>query len=208
MPVLDEIVLDGAALLADIEALRQFLGTNPQAERKQLLPFFATRPQLCTLIGMLHDRVKLVTHWNHELDLFGDFRCDLAVGSPKDGAFVLIEFEDARRASLFDRRGRVKNSHWGLRAERAVSQVNDWLFRLNTEGASARMERDFGNRNCVFMGVIVVGRSRDVSAYDRARLDWRSQNTLIGGSKLSIFTYDDLLEWLDGRARFLTSFAR
>jgi hypothetical protein len=207
MPALEEIRADGRILLSDIEALRQFLIGNPTAERAEFLPFFSSHAQLCTFLRTLYDRVKAVTHWKRELDLFGDFKCDLAVGSANDGAFVLVEFEDAGPKSLFDTDKRVKNSVWGRRVEQAVSQVNDWLFRVNSEGPSPQMERDFGNRNSTFMGVIVVGRSADVSRYDRSRLDWPSQNTIIGGSKLSIFTYDDLLDWLDGRANHIASFS-
>ena len=32
------------------------------------------------------------------------------------------------------------------------------------------------------------------------RLNWRSEHAVIGGSKVVITTYDDLLEWMDGRA--------
>ncbi len=65
------------------------------------------------------------------------------------------------------------------------------------------MERDFGTRNATVMGLIVVGRRQDVISYDRIRLDWRSQNTIVGGCKISIITYDDMLEWLDGRVALI-----
>jgi hypothetical protein len=43
----------------------------------------------------------------------------------------------------------------------------------------------------------------EVTNYDSARLKWRSENTVIGGSKIAIMTYDDLLDWLDGRLTLL-----
>lgn len=79
----------------------------------------------------------------------------------------------------------------------------DWLFRITSEGPSASMERDFGTRHITPMGLVVAGRSEEVTPYDRERLDWRSRHSIVGGAKLAIVTYDDLLAWLDGRATLL-----
>ncbi len=65
------------------------------------------------------------------------------------------------------------------------------------------MERDFGTRHITPMGLVVAGRSEEVTPYDRERLDWRSRHSIVGGAKLAIVTYDDLLAWLDGRATLL-----
>jgi hypothetical protein len=203
MALFDKIIPDRAALLAEIEAFRQFLATNPRAERAHFLPFFAGHPQLCAYLGTLDDGVSVGTHEKTELSLWGDFTCDLVAGNVDDGAFVFIEFEDANEKSLFRPHGKRKNSYWGNRVEQGVSQVTDWLFRINSEGSSDQMERDFGARHIMTMGLVVVGRSSDVNAYDRSRLDWRSRNTKVGSSRLSIVTYDDLLAWLDGRVTLL-----
>jgi hypothetical protein len=194
MPLLAEVIPDSTLLLMEIEEFRQFLATNPQGEREQFLPFFGRHEQLCAFLATLNDQVSFGTHVRAELSLWGDFVCDLVVGNLDDGAFVLIVFEDAGRNSLFRPKPKRKNSVWGQRVEQAVSQLSDWLFRLNSEGPSDQMERDFGVRRINVMGLIVVGRSIDVTQYDRARLNWRSQNTIVGGSKLSIITYDDM--WL------------
>jgi hypothetical protein len=61
------------------------------------------------------------------------------------------------------------------------------------------MERDFGSRHITCHGLVVVGRRSDGSDYDRIRLDWRSEHTFVGGAKVSVFTYDDLFDWLNGR---------
>jgi hypothetical protein len=84
--------------------------------------------------------------------------------------------------------------------------VTDWLFRIDTEQSSDAMDRDFGVRNITCMGVVVAGRNSEVISYDRRRLDWRSKHSVIGGSKLSILTYDDLLTWLEGRSEMLRSY--
>ena len=87
--------------------------------------------------------------------------------------------------------------------ERGISQVTDWLFRIGSEGPSDRMERDFGGRHTTIIALVVVGRSNQLNAYDRLRLDWRSKYGIVGGTNVRITTYDDVLAWLDGRVALL-----
>src|ERR1700730_15363670 len=208
MALLNEIAPDGAILLQEIEEFRQFVATNHRGERAQFLPFFAQHPQLCAHLGTLNDRVSVGTHVKSELSLWGDFTCDLVVGNLDDGAFVFIEFEDAAKAGLFRSQPGRRNSHWGQRVEQGISQVTDWLFRISSEGSSDRMERDFGARHITIMALVVVGRSSEVNDYDRSRMDWGSTHHIVGGTKLTIVTYDDLLAWLDGRVVLLRNSPR
>jgi hypothetical protein len=203
VPLLREIHPDGTRLLEEIEEFRRFLATNPRGERSHFLPFFAGHLPLCAYLGTLNDRVRVATHVGTEVSLWGDFSCDVVAGNPQDRAFVFIEFEDASQNSLFRRQAGRRNSHWGSRVEHGISQVIDWLFRITSEGPSASMERDFGTRHITPMGLVVAGRSEEVTPYDRERLDWRSRHSIVGGAKLAIVTYDDLLAWLDGRATLL-----
>jgi hypothetical protein len=204
--LLREIQPDATSLFREIDEFREFLKSNPRAERDQFLPFFATHLQLCAHIGTLNDIVSTVTHVGTEISLWGDFSCDLVAGSQANGAFVFVEFEDASEKSLFRQQPGRKNSHWGTRVEQGISQVVDWLFRISSESTSDQLVRDFGARHLALMGLVVTGRSNEVSDYDRVRLDWRSKHTNVGGARLAILTYDDLLEWLDGRvALFRTS---
>ena len=205
MPILRDMIPDGSLLINEIEAFRRFLSSNPRGERAHFLPFFRTHLQLCAHLATLNDKVGAATHVGTEVPLWADFTCDLVAGSIQDRAFVFVEFEDASATSVFRPELGRKNSHWGRRVEHGISQVTDWLFRINSEGSSDRMERDFGSRHITPMGLVVAGRSQDIIAYDRIRLDWRSRNSVIGGAKLAIVTYDDLLSWLDGRIILLRS---
>ena len=206
MPLLREIRPDGVALLREINKFRDFLATDPRGERAHFLSFFAAHLQLGAYLATLNDKVGEGTHVATEVALWGDFTCDLVAGSLKDRAFVLVEFEDATETSVFRRQKGRKNSHWGTRVEHGVSQVIDWLFRISSEAGSDQMERDFGARHVTPMGLVVVGRSAEVSDYDRDRLDWRSKHSIVGGARLAIVTYDDLLAWLDGRVTLLRAF--
>ncbi len=207
MPLVAEIDPDASALIKEIEEFRAFLNSNPRGERKHFLPFFEAHLQLCAYLGTLVDRVSTGTHVKVEVPLWGDFVCDLIAGNLQDAAFLFVEFEDASATSLFRPEEGRKNAHWGTRVEHGVSQVVDWLFRIDRETGTDVMERDFGARHVTSMGLVIVGRSSEVSVYNRHRLDWRSKNTIVGGAKLSILTYDDLLEWLDGRAAMLKALA-
>ncbi|MBV8055883.1 MAG: DUF4263 domain-containing protein [Deltaproteobacteria bacterium] len=203
MAFLRQIPVNGSALLREIDDFEQFLATKPRGERKQFLPFFARHPQLCAYLGFFNSAVRSATHIATEFSLWGDFTCDLVAGSIRDKAFVCVEFEDAKQNSLFSPQAGRRNSHWGTRVEHGMSQVIDWLFRINGESGSDQLQRDFGARHLRLMGLVIVGRSDDLSEYDRVRLEWRSQNTIVGGANIWILTYDDLLEWLKGRVEMI-----
>jgi hypothetical protein len=203
MGLLQPVSPDRRAILADVEAYRAFLAGNPRGERDGFLPFFAARPQLCAFLGTFNPGVRQTDHVAYEFPLWGDFVCDVVTGSRLDGAFVLVEFEDAGVTSLFKAVPGRKVSRWGARVEAGLSQVTDWLFRLDSARNSNEMEREFGNRQVRPVGLVVAGRRSEVTSYDYTRLSWRSENTVVGGSKIVIMTYDDLLDWFDGRVSLL-----
>jgi hypothetical protein len=203
MALLQEINPDPNVLLREVAQFRRFLRTNPRGEREDFLPFIQEHAQLCAHLGYFNSAVQFSTHIATEFPLWADFACDLMAGSIRDEAFVCIEFEDAHKKSLFRQQPKRRNSHWGTRVEHAVSQINDWLFRISREEGSDILERDFGARHLNLIGIVVVGRSDDVSHYDLTRLNWRSKKTFVDGVPLWIMTYDDLLEWLQGRIELL-----
>ena len=200
MGLLRSVVPDRRVLLQEIEDFRAFLSGNPRAERAEFLPFFAARDQICAYLATINGAVPQADCVAHEFSLWGDFVCDMVSGSRQSAGFVFVEFEDAGRASLFRQVSGRRVSRWGARVEAGISQVTDWLFRLDSARNSSEMERDFGHRHVRPLGLVVAGRRSEVSPYDQMRLNWRSEHTVVGGSKVVIMTYDDLLEWLDGRA--------
>jgi len=125
--------------------------------------------------------------------------CDVVTASRLDGAFVFVAFDDAGETSLLKAVAGRKVSRWAGRVDAGLSQVTDWLFRADNARNSNEMEREFGNRPVRPVRLVVAGRRSEVSNYDYIRLNWRSENTVIGGSKIAIMTYDDLLDWFDGR---------
>jgi len=203
MGLLQPVVSDRRALLNEIEEYRSFLAGNPRGERNHFLPFFGARSQLCAFLATFNSAVRKADHVAFEFPLWGDFVCDLVTGSRADGAFVFAEFEDAAESSMFKQVAGRKVSRWGARVEAGISQVTDWLFRIDGARHSDELEREFGTRHVRPVGMVIAGRRSEIGAYDQARLKWRSENTVIGGSKIIIITYDDLLDWLDGRVAFV-----
>jgi hypothetical protein len=203
MTLLEAITPDRRALLDELQKYKDFLANNPRGERSDFLPFFRRHKQLCAFFATYHNGVRQADSVGYEISLWGDFVCDLVTGSKLDGAFVFVEFEDASKTSLFRAvRGR-KVSRWGDRAESGISQVTDWLFRLDSARDSNEIEREFGSRAIRPLGLVVAGRRSEVTAYDARRLAWRSEHTIISGARIAIMTYDDLLDWLDGRVALL-----
>jgi Shedu protein SduA, C-terminal len=200
MGLLRPIVPDRRTLLREIEDFRSFLAGNPRAERSEFLPFFRARDQLCAYLATFNNAVIEADHVAHEFSLWGDFVCDTVSGSKRTGGFVFVEFEDAGETSLFKSIEGRRVSRWGTRVEAGLSQVTDWLFRLDRARNSSEMEREFGTRQVRPLGLVVAGRRSEVTSYDLERLNWRSEYSVIGGARIAIMTYDDLLEWLEGRA--------
>jgi hypothetical protein len=200
MGLLRPVTPDRRVLLQEIDEFRAFQAGNPRAERGQFLPFFNARDQLCAFIAPFGNAVLEPDHVAHEFALWSGFVCDTLSGSKRNGAFVFIEFEDASETSLFRRVAGRRASRWGARVEVGLSQITDWLFRLDRARNSREMERDFGTRQVRLLGLVVTARRSEVSPYDLERLNWRSEHTVVGGSQIAIMTYDDLLDWSDGRA--------
>jgi Domain of unknown function (DUF4263) len=203
MGLLRPVAFDRCALLIEIDEFRTFLAGNPRGERRDFPPFFGARPQLCAFLATFNNAVRAPDHIAHEFSLWNDFVCDLVTGSRMDGAFLFVEFEDASETRLFKAVKGRHTSRWGSRVEAGLSQVTDWLFRLDRARNTDELERDLGAWTVRPVGLVVAGRSSEVTAYDEVRLRWRSENTVVGGSKIAIMTYDDLLDWLDDRVAYV-----
>ena len=122
------VEFDLEQLARELSGFRQMLdGTGERSEADDVVPFFRRRPQLATQIAAVHLPHE-VDRYCHESDLFGNDRCDLAVGDSAGREYAPIEFEDARPDGVFTAGDRY-NQHWGRRFRRGFSRLVDW-FRL------------------------------------------------------------------------------
>ena len=101
----------------EVAEFRQLLQTKSSLkERDDILPFFRDRPQLCAMCSVLGPARDSVDRIALEYDLFGDFACDLVLGSWDQKAYSFIEFEDAQPESIFKQIGRKASRDWSSRS--------------------------------------------------------------------------------------------
>ena len=191
------LILDTSVLpdnLTELEAL--FSSESHLKERDQVVPFFKARPHLCAALGLANNAVELPDRWANELDLFGDFACDVAAGDSEANAYTLVEFEDAQEHSIFSRLQAGKTmKRWSPRFEHGFSQHIDWAWRISAEGeSSAAFRRIFSDDNPAIHLLLVIGRDADLTTDDLTRLRWRAKHTSLGQFRMSCFTFDSLLQ--------------
>lgn len=192
-------------LTGELDELEEFLG-QPRTERREIAPFFKSRANLCASLALLNGAVEAPDRWASELDLFGDFICDVACGDSEANAYTLVEFEDAQRFKIFRKlpRGRTIK-RWSGHFERGFSQVVDWAWRLSTEPPrSEGMERVFGSAQPTVHLLLLIGRDSDLTAADLARLKWRANHVTLGTYRMSCFTFDGALQSIRRRLMFAT----
>lgn len=189
--------LDPSILSTNLDELERLLSSEARLkERKQIIPFFKERPHLCAALGYANNAVELPDRWASELDLFGDFACDVAAGDGEANAYTLIEFEDAQEHSILSRLQEGKTmKRWSPRFEHGFSQLVDWAWRISAEGgSSAAFRRIFGDSNPSIHLLLVVGRDADLTRDDLARLRWRANHVALGQYRMSCFTFDGFLQ--------------
>jgi hypothetical protein len=200
------IALNSSVIAKEIEDFRVFLNTNEDLdEKKHVLPFFQSHSQLCAMIAIANN-IFSPDSIDFEHDLFGDFIVDLIVGSRKDGRYCFIEFEDAKPASLFKETNR-STTMWGSRFNAAFFQIVDWFWKMDNQSVTTDFELRFGDRMPIITPIIIAGRSLSVDEKDRHRIRWMTRNVLIKSSKVFIYTFDDLLVFLDESFKGLKKFA-
>lgn len=190
------LTLDTDILTSDLAALETLLAAEEHLkERDQIIPFFQDRQHLCAALGLTNSSVELPDRWARELDLFGDFVCDVAAGDSEANAYTLIEFEPAHQYSIFMKLERGKSmKRWSRRFEHGFSQLVDWAWRISAEGeSSAAFRRIFGDDNPAIHLLLIIGRDADLEKDDLMRLRWRANHTSLGQFRMSCFTFDGIL---------------
>jgi hypothetical protein len=130
--------------------------------------------------------------------------CDLVVGQETTEAFSVVEFEDAKKGSVFKAQRGDRVPEWSPRLSRGFDQIVDWLCALDSIRHSDLFRAAFGSSLATFRGYLVIGRRGWLSAPLQQRLRWRSQKVTVDGSPVSILTYDELRGLLAFRASVLS----
>lgn len=157
-------------------------------------PFFKSRPTLSSQIASTIASVSIPNKIAFEYNIFGDFACDLAVGNTDNNTYCFIEFEDAKKNSLFKEEVKYKPSY-GQRLEHGCSQIIDWFCKIEAQSTREIQDR-FDANEIDYYGVLIIGRNVYLDTTLRHRLSWRSKNIEILTKKINILTFDDLFEIL------------
>lgn len=193
MKRLEPFSLDRAALRGELAAFQALLTppTRELSEKDDILPFFKSNRNLGALIGLAKSSLSWPDVLKSEFSFVGDCACDLAIGQSRDGHFCFVEFEDARRNSIFQR-GTKGTPDWATRLEHGFSQIVDWFYVLADITQTKHFRNNFGTDLADWCGRLVIGRDAFLNPDERDRLRWRSLNTAVAGKPVSIVTFDEL----------------
>jgi len=185
----------------ELSEFKSLLDSNSELdELGEILPFFRDRPDLTAFIASATPNLDRYDLLAYELDLFGTFACDAVIGDSETKTFLFVEFEDAKPNSIFVKKTRDA-PEWSPRFEHGVSQVIDWFWKLSDMHRTDEFEHIFGSHDITTNGLVVLGRSQDLSTRESKRLKWRQDKVLADSKHISCVTFDQLYEDLSFRMK-------
>jgi len=202
MKSLDKFSLDLAGCKNELAEFKMLLDTKASlSERDDILPFFKSHKHLAALIGAYNPKINGFDRLGYELDLFGDYSCDLAVGDSASHSFCFVEFEDASPNSVFTKKKTKANPEWSARFDHGFSQILDWFKILEDQKRTPQFKAKFEADSIQYVGLLIIGRRHylDVSQYERLR--WRSEAVQVSGKYANCITFDELYQTLDLKVR-------
>lgn len=199
------IRFDPAQCRKELDRFHALLASRHElSERHDLQPLFKESPQLTAFIGTRFSDIGTANRLAYELQIFGDYAADVVLGNFEQKTFCAIELEDARSNSIFHKPEGRATKEWGRRLEHGFGQLVDWFFSFDDHKGSAGFTRYFGYGHIEFFGMLLIGRSSDLSEHDRTRLRWRSGRVTVNTHKVYCRTYDELYEDLNSDWRLLS----
>jgi hypothetical protein len=184
---------DAAACRDQLKDLQALLEGSADIEESVFHDFFEHRTHLRALVGHYNPQLKQPDRLAWEYPIFGDFRCDFAIGDSAQAAYTFVEYEDARPKSLFVKQGAKATRAWSSRFDAGYSQIIDWFYKLQVMTNTPDMEARFGRRTIRYLGVLIIGRNQHIDAGERMRLEWRREHVVVNSKHLVCVTYDELV---------------
>ena len=164
----------------DLKALEAMLDDPRKpslGEKKDIWPFFNSRPHICAFMGTYNPNIIDYRKISYacEFDIFGDHTADVAVGDMANDEYCFIEFEDATETSVFKKTPK-QTPEWSSRFEHGFSQLVDWILWIeNNKGNSAFVNR-FNAHSIRYNMLLVIGRDKHLSAQGlKDRMNWRTE---------------------------------
>ncbi|MCX7048269.1 MAG: DUF4263 domain-containing protein [Candidatus Sumerlaeota bacterium] len=178
---------------AEYKDYEAFLGNKHRSisETKEIIPFFKSHKHLSAFIASNAMALGRYDQIKYEFSLAGNFRADLVVCDSVSHRYCFIEFEDARRNSIFRKTGKGV-SEWSPRFEHGFSQIVDWFCEIDDQKNTRAFRSIFGSEAIQAYGILVIGRDAFLTDHERYRLAWRCDKVLIDSHKIICLTFDQL----------------
>ncbi len=205
MKLFTDIKFSYAQYIIELAEFKDLLSRNEElSEQTDILPFFRERTQLSSQIATIYSTTIVdVEKLAYEYDILGDYKSDLVVGDPHRHTYCFIEFEDAKRNSLFETNGKKTKREFSRRFEHGYSQIIDWFYAIDELQRTAHLEGKFGSGKIEFEAILIIGRSKYLSPEERNRLEWRIKHVIVNSKRIQCFTFDELYETLERRLTYL-----
>jgi Domain of unknown function (DUF4263) len=193
MPDFQPHKVDPVVCRQQVQELQALLSSSPNLGETVFHDFFETRLQLRALVGLYNPVLLDPDRLAWQYPIFGDFRCDFAIGDWQRKAYTFVEYEDARPNSLFVKQGDKMTREWSPRFESGFSQIIDWFYKLQVMTDTPDMEARFGKRSIKYVGVVIVGREQHLQSGEHMRLEWRHEHVVVNSKHIFCVTYDQLV---------------
>ncbi len=194
--MLNDLVFDISECAKEVKEFGKLLkGKTALKERTDILKFFRRHQHISAFIALYDTHITKYNKIKHEYNVAGKFQADLIVGDSTKHAYCLIEFEEGAPGSIFKKKSVTRSfPEWSGRFEHGYSQIIDWFWCLDDIKKTTMLEEDFGHGDFSVHGILVIGRSVNLSDTDRRRLLWRSNKVVIDSHIITCLTYDMLYE--------------
>jgi hypothetical protein len=153
---------------------------------------------LCSLMGYLGSHPAIPDLYKYEFTIQGVFRTDYVAGNSRTRHFVLVEFEGGAENSIFGPGRTNQMRNWGNQIQHGFSQIADWSWAKNDNQHTETYQNAFGFDRITETYVLICGRDDSMNNTERSRLSWRSDKTIMSGSKILFMTFDDLVIHFEG----------
>ena len=121
MPDFQPHILDLAACRNQVEELKALLDGSADLGEAAFHAFFETQARTFgALVGLYNPSLTSPDRLAWQYPIFGDFRCDFAIGDWTRKAYTFVEFEDARPNSLFVKQGEKATPGLGAAVRRRL----------------------------------------------------------------------------------------
>jgi hypothetical protein len=205
---LESINFDPEKCRRELASFRRLLDSSIELdERKHVLPLFRRCRHLSAAISKFHPLPASYNRLAYEFDLFGSFKCDLVAGDHKTSSFVLVEFEDGKRHSIFGRSRAGGAPAWSPRFEHGFSQLIDWFWKIEDARTTSDFRRRFGGDRPSFSALLVIGRDEFLDDQARDRIRWRTDQVTVNSARVTCLTYDQLFASLAAQFDLLSQIA-